>query len=97
MKQIKINYRKYEASTTWSLRKMGGDKCLLKITTTERTVCYQISTDTRHPDIAVLIRNLRNFINQNDRLKIEEYLERFYIYVRAPYVRDSLQYTATKI
>lgn len=97
MKQVKINYRNYEDVTTWSLRKKGIDKCLLEITTAKRSVCYQISTDTRHPNIGVLIRDLRTFINQNDRIKIEEYLERLYIYVRAPYVQNTLQYTATKI
>ena len=97
MKQVKINYRNYEDVSTWSLHKKGSDKCLLEITTAKKSDCYQISTDTRHPDVNVLILDLRSFINQNDRIKIEEYLERLYIYVRAPYVHGTLQYTAIKI
>lgn len=95
MRQVKINSKNYENVNSWTLKK-NGSQCLLDIMTEKRSVGYQISTDTRHPDVNVLVKDLKQFINGNVRIKIEEYLERNYIFVRAPYNENTLQYTAVK-
>lgn len=97
MNQVKINTRNYENVESWSVNNYQTKYCLFEIVTQKRMVRYKISTDERHPNLNNLIQELQNYVQSNSRVKIEEYLERVYIFVRAPYNDTTLQYTATKL